>query len=76
MKSAAYNDGAQFKLGYGVYDPARLAEPIRSMAMRALGYQEEIMVRLARTRRTFTDFVRIHTPRDRLDLLPIGFDAP
>ena len=44
MKSAAHNDGVHFTLSYDVYDPAHLPELMRSMAMRALGYQEEIIV--------------------------------
>ena len=76
IKSAAYNDGVHFTLKQSAYDPAFLSEPMRSMAMRALSYPEENIVGPAGTRRTFTDFVRIHTPRDRLDSLPIDFDAP
>ena len=75
MKSKAREDGVHFNLRHDIYDPARLAEPIRSMAMRALGYREEIIVGGAGTRRTFSDFARMHTPRDQLDSLPIDFNA-
>lgn len=76
IKSAAYNDGVHFTLKQSMYDPAHLSEPMRSMAMRALGYPEEIIVDREGTRRTFSDFARTLTPRDRLDSLPIEFDAP
>lgn len=53
--------GAHFLLKPSVYDPEVLAEPLRSMAMRALGYSEDQIAGTV-TRRTFTDFARKHTP--------------
>ena len=76
IKSAAYNDGAHFTLKQSVYDPAYLSEPMRSIAMHALGYRAEIIVGDEGTRQTFTDFARARTQRDGLDSLPIDFGAP
>ena len=73
MKSSARKDSVHFSLRRDIYDPVRLAEPIRSMAMRALGYREEIIVGGEGTRRTFSDFARMHTPRNRFDSVPIEF---
>ena len=76
IKSAVYNDDVHLTLKQTVYDPDRLSEPMRSMATRALGYCEEIIVGGERVRRTFSDFARAPMLRDGLDSPPIDFDAP
>ena len=76
MKALARLDGVLLNLRHDIYDPNRLSKPIQSMAMRALDCREEIIAGGDGTRRTFSDFARIHTPRNRLDSLPIEFDSP
>lgn len=76
MRASAREDGTHLNLRHDIYDPARLSEPMRSMAMRALGYREEIIAGGEGTRRTFSDFARMQTARNRLDSLPIDFDSP
>lgn len=61
-----------FTLRRSVYDPEALAEPLRTIAMRALGYPDDLIAGIA-TRRTFTDFARKHTPREGLGEPPRDF---
>ena len=61
-----------FTLRRSVYDPEALAEPLRTIAMRALGYPDDLIAGIA-TRRTFTDFARKHTPREGLGESPRDF---
>lgn len=75
MRASAREEGTHLNVRQDIYDPARLEEPIRSMAMRALGYREDIIAGGEGTRRTFSDFARMHTPRDQLDSLPMDFNA-
>lgn len=56
-------DGAHFSLNPSAFDPECLAEPLRSMAMRALDYPEALIKGAPDARRTFTDFARLHSPR-------------
>ena len=60
---ARETDGAHFSLRPSVFDPECLTEPLRSMAMRALEYPEELITGSPGARRTFTDFARLHLPR-------------
>ena len=56
-------DGAHFSLKRSVFDPECLAEPLRSMAMRALNYPKALIAGGPDARRTFTDFALLHLPR-------------
>lgn len=55
--------GAHFSLNPSAFGPERLSEPLRSMAMRALEYPEDLIAIIPGVRRTFTDFARLHHPR-------------
>jgi hypothetical protein len=45
MKERARLEGTHFLLAPHVYDPETLDEPLRTMAMRALGYTEDTIAR-------------------------------
>ena len=61
--NARETHGAHFLLSPSVFNPECLPEPLRAMAMRALKYPEELIMRAPGVRRTFTDFARLHLPR-------------
>jgi hypothetical protein len=67
-------DAVHFTLRRSVFDPEALTEPLRTMAMRALGYPDYLIAGTA-TRRTFTDFARKHTTREGLGGSPRDFYA-
>lgn len=76
---ARETDGAHFSLKRSVFDPECLAEPLRSMAMRALDYPEALIKGAPDARRTFTDFARLHSSRrenlDGVEFSPSFDDA-